>query len=131
MSWLACYSAPAPQAHVVKGFLEQRGVPCVLKHEGPTMYPLAAFGTRVHVLVPEDWPRFQARLRDRDRPVSLPMMVDVASWLLETYTQRPLEMPSSSGNGQSNTGTKSTAASPSKGKTRSPSTRAVSSTPSV
>jgi hypothetical protein len=52
VSWLACYSAPAPQAHVVKGFLEQRGVPCVLKHEGPTMYPLAAFGTRVHVLVP-------------------------------------------------------------------------------
>jgi len=67
VSWLACYSAPAPQAHVVKGFLEQRGVPCVLKHEGPTMYPLAAFGTRVHVLVPEDWLPVARKLVDRRR----------------------------------------------------------------
>jgi hypothetical protein len=51
----------------VKGFLEQRGVPCVLKQEGPTMYPLAAFGTRVHVLVPEDWLPVARKLVDRRR----------------------------------------------------------------
>lgn len=56
MSWRACYSAAhPPEAHLVKGFLEQRGVPCVLRSEGPSMYPAAALGTRVHVLVPEDW----------------------------------------------------------------------------
>lgn len=56
MSWDACYSAATPsEAHVVKGFLENRGVPCVLRSEGPTVYPSAAFGMRVEVLVPHDW----------------------------------------------------------------------------
>jgi len=47
VSWLTCYAAPSPQAHVVKGFLEQRGVPVLLRTEGPSMYPSAAFGARV------------------------------------------------------------------------------------
>src|SRR2546422_11764816 len=56
MSWRACYSAPTPpEAHVVKGFLEGRGVPCLLRAEGSSVYPSTAFGSRVHVLVPEDW----------------------------------------------------------------------------
>ena len=56
MDWLACYSAPTPpEAHVVKGFLEGRGVPCLLRAEGSSVYPSTAFGSRVHVLVPEDW----------------------------------------------------------------------------
>ena len=55
MSWRACYSATAPEAHVVKGFLEQRGVPCMVRHDGPSMYPAFVFGARSHVLVPEDW----------------------------------------------------------------------------
>ena len=33
MSWSGCWSGPAPEAHLVKGFLEQRGVPCVLRTE--------------------------------------------------------------------------------------------------
>jgi hypothetical protein len=65
-TWLACYSANAPMAHVVKGFLEQRGVPCLLRHDGPTMYPSAAFG-RAHVLVPEDWFPVARKLVDRRR----------------------------------------------------------------
>jgi hypothetical protein len=33
-AWQACYSAAtSPEAHVVKGFLEQRGVPCVLENQ--------------------------------------------------------------------------------------------------
>ena len=54
--WQACYSAAtSPEAHVVKGFLEHRGVPCVLESQGPTLYPSAAFGMRVRVLVPAEW----------------------------------------------------------------------------
>ena len=66
-TWHACYSANAPDAHVVKGFLEQRGVPCLLRQEGPTMYPSAAFGMRVHVLVPEDWLQVARKMVDRRR----------------------------------------------------------------
>ncbi|HYR97234.1 MAG TPA: DUF2007 domain-containing protein [Candidatus Binatus sp.] len=66
-TWHACYSANAPDAHVVKGFLEQRGVPCLLRQEGPTMYPSAAFGMRVHVLVPEDWLQVAQKMVDRRR----------------------------------------------------------------
>ena len=53
--WDACYSAATPsEAHLVKGFLELRGVPCLLRSEGPTFYPATALGT-VAVLVPQDW----------------------------------------------------------------------------
>ena len=56
MSWGSCYSAAtASEAHVVKGFLELRGVPCVLQSDGLSVYPSAAIGRGVKVLVPEDW----------------------------------------------------------------------------
>ena len=68
MSWLACYSAPTPsEAHLVKGFLEQRGVPCLLRSDAPTMYPSLALGMRVHVLVPEQWLAVARKLVDRRR----------------------------------------------------------------
>jgi Putative prokaryotic signal transducing protein len=66
--WRTCYSAPTePEAHFVKGFLEQRGVPCLLANEGPTMYPSAAFGLRVNVLVPGDWLQVAQKLVERRR----------------------------------------------------------------
>jgi hypothetical protein len=66
--WDPCYSAATPtEAHVVKGFLEHRGVPCVLESEGPTFYPSAAFGMRVRVLVPQDWLPVARQLVDRRR----------------------------------------------------------------
>ena len=56
MSWGSCYWAATPtEAHVVKGFLELRGVPCVLQSDGLSLYPSAVMGRRVNVLVPEDW----------------------------------------------------------------------------
>src|SRR2546427_9956850 len=68
MSWLACYSAPTPpEAHVVKGFLEGRGVPCLLRAEGSSVYPSTAFGSRVHVLVPEDWLPVAKKMVERQR----------------------------------------------------------------
>src|SRR6185295_16837718 len=48
VTWRPCYSAPtAPEAHLVKGFLEDRGVPCLLSADGASMYPLPTFGTGV------------------------------------------------------------------------------------
>ena len=66
-SWVTCYDAPtAHEAHMVKGFLEGRGVPCVLRATGPSMYPVMAFGTKV--LVPDEWERVARQwLRRRRR----------------------------------------------------------------
>lgn len=83
------------------------------------------------VILPEDWPKFEARLRDPERPISLPMMVEVATWLLETYTARPLEMRLPSEDGASNTGKNSTGGTRSKGSTRSTSTPVASATASL
>ncbi len=56
VAWDACYSAAtSSEAHFVKGFLELRGVPCLLRSEGPSIYPATALGMGVAVLVPQDW----------------------------------------------------------------------------
>ena len=69
-SWQSCYSAAtSPEAHVVKGFLEQRGVPCVLENQGPTLYPSAAFGMRVRILVPVEWLPVAEKLVARSKTV--------------------------------------------------------------
>jgi hypothetical protein len=68
MSWLACYSAPsAPDAHLVMGFLEQRGVPCVLESAGPSLYPSIAMGHRMRILVPEEWFPVASKLVEHGR----------------------------------------------------------------
>ena len=57
MTWEACYATPVEaEAHVVKGFLEQYGVPCVLANERFAAQPMTfcALG-QVRVLVPVDW----------------------------------------------------------------------------
>ena len=68
MSWVRCYDAATePEAHMVRGFLEERGVPCLLRPMGSSMYPTLGFGTQV--LVPSDWHRVAAHwLRARRRP---------------------------------------------------------------
>jgi hypothetical protein len=66
--WVRCYEAATePEAHMVRGFLEERGVPCLLRPMGSSIYPVPAFGTEV--LVPSDWQRVAANwLRPRRRP---------------------------------------------------------------
>jgi len=57
MTWASCYATPLEaEAHVVKGFLEQYGVPCVLANHRFGVQPLTfcALG-EVKILVPEDW----------------------------------------------------------------------------
>jgi hypothetical protein len=57
MEWQSCYETPLEaEAHVVKGFLEHYGVPCVLASDRFRAQPLTfcALG-QVRILVPEDW----------------------------------------------------------------------------
>jgi hypothetical protein len=65
---VTCYFAGSEaEAHMARGFLEERGVPCLLRPMGSSMYPMAGFGTEV--LVPADWQRVAAQwLRPRRRP---------------------------------------------------------------
>jgi len=78
MSWVRCYEASSePEAHMVRGFLEERGVPCLLRAMGPSIYPLAVFGTEV--LVPADWhPVARQFLRRRRRPTRRVVRLAVA-----------------------------------------------------
>jgi len=76
MSWVACYEAPtSPEAHLVKGFLEQRGVPCLVRDKAPSMYPTAGFGSGAHVLVPADWLPVARKLVDKRRRLRPPRVV--------------------------------------------------------
>ena len=69
MDWEACYATPVEvEAHVVKGFLEHYGVPCVLASGRFGAQPLTfcALG-EVKVLVPRDWVRVARGLIDGRR----------------------------------------------------------------
>jgi hypothetical protein len=70
MAWTPCYSTPTEiQAYVVKGFLEQFGVPCLVDSGRFGMKPLTfcALG-EVRILVREDWLEVaQGLIRGRER----------------------------------------------------------------
>jgi hypothetical protein len=70
MSWMPCYSTPLEfQAYLVKGYLEQYGVPCLVESARFGMKPLTfcALG-EVRVLVREDWLLVaQGLIRGRER----------------------------------------------------------------
>lgn len=67
--WQPCYSSPMEaDAYVVKGYLEQYGVPCIVESRRFGMEPVS-FGALgdVRVLVHEDWVQIaQGLLRARD-----------------------------------------------------------------
>lgn len=71
MAWQACYSTPIEvQAHLVKGYLEQFGIPCVLESLRFGMKPLT-FGAlgEVRILVHDDWVHIaRGLLRGRQQP---------------------------------------------------------------
>ena len=59
MTWEACYATPVEaEAHVIKGFLEHYGVPCLLANGRFGAQPLTfcALG-EVRIMVPADWLR--------------------------------------------------------------------------
>ena len=71
MTWEPCYAAPTEvHAHLVKGYLEQYGVPCLLDNRRFGMKPVS-FGAlgEVYVLVRAEWlPVARALLARRRRP---------------------------------------------------------------
>ncbi len=71
MGWTTCYSTPLEfQAYLVKGYLEQFGVPCLVDSGRFGMKPLTfcALG-EVRILVREDWLQVaQGLIRGRERP---------------------------------------------------------------
>lgn len=70
MDWQRCYSSPTEvHAYLVKGYLEQFGVPCIVDSKRFGMKPLS-FGAlgEVHVLVRHDWVHIaRGLLRGRER----------------------------------------------------------------
>ena len=73
MVWESCYATPVEaEAHVVKGFLEQYGVPCVLANDRFGVQPLTfcALG-QVKIMVPQDWLRVARGLLDSREPREL------------------------------------------------------------
>lgn len=62
------------------------------------------------VLLDESYERFQARLRDKTRPIDDDQMSDVVIWLLGEYGNRPTQpsQPSSDGPASPESGTSST-----------------------
>ena len=76
--WRICFAASAPLAHVVRGYLEGRGVPCLLRAQGPSVYPVPSLGVETEILVPEDWlpvarKMVERRRKPRPRVVALPL----------------------------------------------------------
>ncbi len=71
MAWTPCYSTPLEfQAYLVKGYLEQYGVPCLVDSGRFGMKPLT-FGAlgEVRVLVRDEWLRIaQGLIRGREGP---------------------------------------------------------------
>ncbi len=80
MPWKVCHAtAFEPEAHLVKGFLEHQGIPCLLESRRFAMDPVrtGSLGT-IRILVPEEW-------------------VPVAAKLISHRTPRPRRQPEAPG----------------------------------
>lgn len=72
MPWKVCHATGfEPEAHLVKGFLEHQGIPCLLENRRFGLEPVrtGSLGT-IQILVPEEW-------------------IPVASKLISHRTRRP------------------------------------------
>ncbi len=70
MTWKVCHAtAFAPEAHLVKGFLEHQGIPCLLENQRFEMDPVrtGSLGT-IRILVPEEWVPVAAKLISHRTP---------------------------------------------------------------
>ncbi len=71
MAWTSCYTTPHEfQAYLVKGYLEQYGVPCLVDSARFGMKPLSfcALG-EVRLLVRDEWLQVaQGLIRSREEP---------------------------------------------------------------
>ena len=73
MPWKVCHATVfEPEAHLVKGFLEHQGIPCLLENGRFGMDPvrIGSLGT-IRILVPEEWMPVASKLiSHRARPAS-------------------------------------------------------------
>ena len=70
MPWKVCHAtAFEPEAHLVKGFLEHQGIPCLLENRRFEMDPVrtGSLGT-IRILVPEEWVPIAAKLISHRTP---------------------------------------------------------------
>jgi len=70
MPWKVCHAtAFEPEAHLVKGFLEHQGIPCLLESRRFEMDPIrtGSLGT-IRILVPEEWVPVAAKLISHRTP---------------------------------------------------------------
>jgi hypothetical protein len=70
MPWKVCHAtAFEPEAHLVKGFLEHQGIPCLLESLRFAMDPVrtGSLGT-IRILVPEEWVPVAAKLISHRTP---------------------------------------------------------------
>jgi len=69
MAWRSCYSTPLEvQAYLVKGYLEQFGVPCLVDGARGGVKPFSALG-EVRLLVRDEWLQVaEGLIRGRERP---------------------------------------------------------------
>jgi len=70
MPWKVCHAtAFEPEAHLVKGFLEHQGIPCLLDSRRFEMDPVrtGSLGT-IRILVPEEWVPVAAKLISHRAP---------------------------------------------------------------
>jgi len=70
MPWKVCHAtAFEPEAHLVKGFLEHQGIPCLLENQRFEMDPVrtGSLGT-IRILVPEEWVPVAAKLISHRTP---------------------------------------------------------------
>ena len=65
-------------------------------------------------LKPASYEVFVVRMADRNDPLDVQQLFEIAEWLVETYTKRPTAQPSSSSNGSpsGDAGSSSTAGAP-------------------
>jgi hypothetical protein len=77
MPWKVCHAtAFEPEAHLVKGFLEHQGIPCLLESRRFEMDPVrtGSLGT-IRILVPEEWVPVAAKLISHRAPRPRPRRV--------------------------------------------------------
>ena len=70
MPWKVCHAtAFEPEAHLVKGFLEHQGIPCLLENQRFEMDPVrtGSLGT-IRILVPVEWVTVAAKLISHRTP---------------------------------------------------------------
>ncbi|UVG35129.1 tail assembly chaperone [Microbacterium phage Cece] len=78
-------AVPEIQGRVLMSFVERAG------SENPAEAANLTIEFFRKVLVDESWERFEALTEDKEKIVSVELLAEIVSWLIEEYTNRPEE----------------------------------------